>query len=428
MAVLRRVLDEDGLPAGLRGEVRLYVGLLLDNQAGQATAGLAELARAVPELRRRPGLAARAMSALAVPMSTTGHLAEHLDWMKRALEAAERANDPVLRTAVLVNRATVLMHVADPQAWRAVLDLMRGRWSDLEERLHALTQAFGDVPLVFAEAELVLGLLSLARGELAVAKAHLGAAREVGSTGGSVPVVVAAAGGLARIALARGDAGAAAAQALPALELVERKGVFVWTAEVAPPAVEALLSLDRRAEAEELVAHVVRGLRGRDAPAAQAALLTCQAFLQRDEAPDERALRALRRAERAWRVLPCPYRAVQLREAEAHVLLEGGDGHGMEVLLGSLEEFKALGAEWDAARVRRELRAHGVTRPWRGGRKGYGDELSPREHEVLRLAALGQTNREIAEALVLSPRTVESHLANAMRKAGVSSRRQLASA
>jgi ATP/maltotriose-dependent transcriptional regulator MalT len=394
---------------------------------------------------------------------------------------------------VLVNRATVLMHVADPQAWRAVLDLpqqagsaeeerqllrlngnlahactctghygpaasflaraleflpdesdpylalsldstgvlldlMRGRWSDLEERLHALTQAFGDVPLVFAEAELVLGLLSLARGELAVAKAHLGAAREVGSTGGSVPVVVAAAGGLARIALARGDAGAAAAQALPALELVERKGVFVWTAEVAPPAVEALLSLDRRAEAEELVAHVVRGLRGRDAPAAQAALLTCQAFLQRDEAPDERALRALRRAERAWRVLPCPYRAVQLREAEAHVLLEGGDGHGMEVLLGSLEEFKALGAEWDAARVRRELRAHGVTRPWRGGRKGYGDELSPREHEVLRLAALGQTNREIAEALVLSPRTVESHLANAMRKAGVSSRRQLASA
>jgi ATP/maltotriose-dependent transcriptional regulator MalT len=493
MAVLRRVLDEDGLPAGLRGEVRLYVGLLLDNQAGQATAGLAELARAVPELRRRPGLAARAMSALAVPMSTTGHLAEHLDWMKRALEAAERANDPVLRTAVLVNRATVLMHVADPQAWRAVLDLpqhpasaeeqrqllrlngnlahactctghyrpaasflqraleflpdesdpylalsldstgvlldlMRGRWGDLEERLHALTQAFGDVPLVFAEAELVRGLLSLARGELAVAKAHLGAAREVGSTGGSVPVVVAAAGGLARIALARGDAGAAAAQALPALELVERKGVFVWTAEVAPPAVEALLSLGRRGEAEELVAHVARGLRGRDAPAAQAALLTCRAFLQRDEASDERALRALRRAERAWRVLPCPYRAVQVREAEAHLLLEAGEGQGMEMLLGSLEQFKALGAGWDAARVRRELRAHGVTRPWRGGRKGYGDELSPREHEVLRLAALGQTNREIAEALVLSPRTVESHLANAMRKTGVSSRRQLASA
>jgi DNA-binding CsgD family transcriptional regulator len=271
----------------------------------------------------------------------------------------------------------------------------------------------------------VFGLLTLARGELAVAKAHLGAAHAVGSTGGSVPVVVAAAGGLARMALARGDAAAAAAQALEALDLVERKGVFVWTAEVAPQAVEALLALDRRDEAHDLVARVARGLRGRDAPAAQAALLTCRAFLQRDEAADERAVRALRRAERAWRALPCPYRAVQLQEAIAHLLVDGGDPHGMPQLLAALEAFKELGAEWDAARVRRSLREHGVTRPWRGGRKGYGDELSPREQEVLRLAALGQTNREIAEALVLSPRTVESHLANAMRKAGVRSRRQL---
>ena len=54
----------------------------------------------------------------------------------------------------------------------------------------------------------------------------------------------------------------------------------------------------------------------------------------------------------------------------------------MEQLLAALEEFKALGAKWDAARVRRALRERGVTRPWRGGRKGYGDELSPREQEA----------------------------------------------
>ncbi|MFG3435719.1 AAA family ATPase [Nonomuraea sp. NPDC047897] len=51
--------------------------------------------------------------------------------------------------------------------------------------------------------------------------------------------------------------------------------------------------------------------------------------------------------------------------------------------------------------------------------------LSPREEQVVRLAAGGLTNREIAESLVLSPRTVEVHVANALRKLGLSSRRQL---
>jgi predicted ATPase len=50
--------------------------------------------------------------------------------------------------------------------------------------------------------------------------------------------------------------------------------------------------------------------------------------------------------------------------------------------------------------------------------------LSPREEQIARLAADGLTNREIAESLVLSPRTVEVHVANALRKLGLSSRRQ----
>jgi len=48
--------------------------------------------------------------------------------------------------------------------------------------------------------------------------------------------------------------------------------------------------------------------------------------------------------------------------------------------------------------------------------------LTPRELEVLRLAGRGLTNREIAQRLVLSPRTVESHMANIFGKLGVGSR------
>src|SRR5262245_15668368 len=491
LAVLQNVRDEDGLPAGLRGEIRLYVGLLLDNQAGQASAGLAELARAVPELRRRPGLAARAMSALAIPMSMTGHLADHLDWMNRALEAADRAQDPMLRTAVLVNRATVLVHVGDPGAWRAVLDIphhaesaeatrqllrssgnvahactctghygpaesylqralalsaeardpylalsldstevlldwMRGRWARLEVRARKLADAGEDVPLVFAEAKLVLGLLLLARGEIVEAAAELEAARTVGSTGGSVPVVVAAAGGLARLQLARGDAGAAADDALAALDLVARKGIWVWAAEVAPAAIEALVALGRHAEATVLTEKIALGLHGRDAPAAEAALGLCRALLADVDghaSPD--ASHLLLRAERRWLALPRPFEAARCREMRAGLLLRSGEPQGTDLLLSALTTFQALGAEWDAARVRRSLRENGVLRPWRGGRKGYGSRLSPREEEVLKLAALGRTNREIADALVLSPRTVESHLAKGMRKVGVRSRRAL---
>ncbi|MFI6505263.1 AAA family ATPase [Nonomuraea typhae] len=51
--------------------------------------------------------------------------------------------------------------------------------------------------------------------------------------------------------------------------------------------------------------------------------------------------------------------------------------------------------------------------------------VSPREEQVIKLAAQGLTNREIAESLFLSPRTVEVHVANALRKLGLTSRRQL---
>ncbi|HEU5105587.1 MAG TPA: response regulator transcription factor [Solirubrobacterales bacterium] len=60
--------------------------------------------------------------------------------------------------------------------------------------------------------------------------------------------------------------------------------------------------------------------------------------------------------------------------------------------------------------------------------KGAGDDdqpLSPRETEVLRLMALGHTNREVAEQLDLSIRTVETHRAHIQQKLGLSSRPEL---
>ena len=56
---------------------------------------------------------------------------------------------------------------------------------------------------------------------------------------------------------------------------------------------------------------------------------------------------------------------------------------------------------------------------------GPPDDLTPRETEILGLLALGYTNPEIADRLVLSVRTVETHRANIQRKTGASTRAEL---
>jgi DNA-binding NarL/FixJ family response regulator len=54
--------------------------------------------------------------------------------------------------------------------------------------------------------------------------------------------------------------------------------------------------------------------------------------------------------------------------------------------------------------------------------EGAAEALTEREMEVLRLAALGLSNRQIAESLVVSPRPVQSHMANIFSKLQVGSR------
>jgi len=58
----------------------------------------------------------------------------------------------------------------------------------------------------------------------------------------------------------------------------------------------------------------------------------------------------------------------------------------------------------------------------RGGDEAHFDPLTPRESEVVKLVAEGMTTREIAEALFISPKTVERHRANVLEKLGMRDR------
>jgi two-component system response regulator NreC len=59
------------------------------------------------------------------------------------------------------------------------------------------------------------------------------------------------------------------------------------------------------------------------------------------------------------------------------------------------------------------------------GQKSVLDQLTEREHQVLALLAEGKNNEEIAEALVISPKTVSRHRENIMRKLNLHSRSEL---
>lgn len=109
VAVLRRVIRDGGLPDAVRGEIRLNLGLLLNNQGGAHDEARAVTTTAVRELHERPALAARAMSVLAMPIWGEDPYAVHHDWIERAEALVTDEPDLALRLAVRGNHLALRM-------------------------------------------------------------------------------------------------------------------------------------------------------------------------------------------------------------------------------------------------------------------------------------------------------------------------------
>lgn len=489
IAALRTTLADQRLPAHARGRLRFALSRLLIDQgdtragraelqvavgelrrhpllAARAMVNLAAPAQAGCDVDESLEWLARAATLAALGASPAVSAAVHASqavvlvsigdatcW--RAVAAVPRdgsTSDEKLELIRGYSRlASVALHLghddhaarflADAERLRSDLDLprwspwldstasalrwVRGQWTGLETAAGALLADTAATPLRAVSNHVVVGALARARGDLALAASHLTTAHELALGSGCVTSIATCAGELGRLHLGAGDLAAALDVVGSALGAISDKGVWAWAGGPAPVAVEALVGAGCVDEARAVVSRFGRGLEGRVAPAATAALQVCSGLVADADGPSPTAARWFTQAEQSWRAMARPYEEARAGERRGDCLMAAGDQGAEDALRRSLAAFTALGAAWDADRVRRTLRAHGVTLPWRGGRRGYGDALSPREAEVARLAAAGRSNREIASVLFISSRTVEDHVRAAMRKLHVSSRHEL---
>ena len=95
------------------------------------------------------------------------------------------------------------------------------------------------------------------------------------------------------------------------------------------------------------------------------------------------------------------------------------------VLAAALETFRQLRARPWVRRAEAELRACRVAVPGAPAEPDALWQLTPQQRQIIFLAGQGYTNREIADRLFLSPRTVASHLYRSYPKLGISGRHQL---
>ncbi|WP_211231804.1 ATP-binding protein [Amycolatopsis balhimycina] len=481
-SVLTAVLADHRLPEEVRGEIRLGLGLIMLNLAGDP-AGFCELERAVEELGTLPRKAARAMIALALN-EYDGAAAHAWEWLDRAEQAVRDSTDETdepVRTDVQVTRLMLMARAGDPAVWPLVdrlprrdaaepvlrrmcqalynlseaalqlghdrrarglmlesqdlaartenaplecltrvrllrTDWLAGRWVGLDEQYDVLCRAYPDVRQADLDRALYRGHLALAQGKHSQALEHFAAAGR-GRETSEADVSMSIAAGLTAVRLAQNDPRAAWASAEPAVTMLRRLGSWTRTTGLVPVAVEAALAGGHREEAERLVADAARGVRDRDAPAATAELELAAGLLARDSAPAT-AAEHFATARAAWQDIGRPYHAAQAAEQLANALVRSCPEDAAAHLTEAAHVHSGLGAIADAMRCQHTLRALGVEESARRGRRGYGDELSPRELEVAELLSRSATNADIAETLFLSPRTVEKHVARILAKLG----------
>jgi DNA-binding CsgD family transcriptional regulator len=307
--------------------------------------------------------------------------------------------------------------------WRGLAAYHCGDLADAEADAAGAVEGFADLPVgLVAAAGVLADVLLDRRGPSAAADV---VARALPSAPQSpVTQTLFLRMAAARVALAQNRPAAALAAAREVGELLERAAMgswalFPWRLVVA----QAQLAAGEPDAAREIALVQLEAAQAFGEPALVAQTLVVLGLAGTDDA----GLGTLRDAVDAATASGRP-----LVEAHALGALGGALRRRLQAsearvpLLAALERADDCGAGALSARLREELAAAGVRA--RRPRDESRWELTPSELRVARLAADGLTNREIAQTLFVTTKTVETHLRGAFRKLDLTSRHDLGSA
>jgi DNA-binding CsgD family transcriptional regulator len=228
----------------------------------------------------------------------------------------------------------------------------------------------------------------------------------------------------ARLRVLRGDVEGGLGELLDAGRGFEAHGgrnpaFMPWRSQAAL----ALLQLDRREEAAPLAQEELELARVWGAPRALGAALRVAGVVE----GGAEGLALLHEAVELLAGSPAKLEQAKARTELGAALRRANQRvKAREELRRAVELATICGARPLVAQAESELLGTGA-RPRRIALSGL-ESLTPSERRVAELAAAGPTNREIAQALFVTPKTVEVHLSSVYRKLGISSRSQLAGA
>ena len=183
--------------------------------------------------------------------------------------------------------------------------------------------------------------------------------------------------------------------------------------------IEALIALGRLAEAEAVLGWLELRGRALGRASALATAWRCRGLLAAARQDPDGALAAFDHALREHARAGMPFERARTELCLGAAQRRAGQRRNARATLETARgTFAALAARPWAVRAEAELRRI-------GGRRSSGDELTPAERRVAEHVARGESNKQVAAALYLSPKTVEGHLRSIFRKLGVHSRSEL---